>query len=54
MAALLNNEPDDHYDFIIESLTKVCLIFYLIDLVIFYLDETREITTSMGYFYSNA
>ena len=26
MAALMNNEPDDHYDFIIESLTKVCFI----------------------------
>ncbi len=24
MAGLMNNEPDDHYDFIIESLTKVC------------------------------
>ncbi len=24
MAGLINHEPDDHYDFIIESLTKVC------------------------------
>jgi hypothetical protein len=24
MAGLMNNEPDNHYDFIIESLTKVC------------------------------
>ncbi len=27
MAGLMNNEPDDHYDFIIECLTKVCGIF---------------------------
>jgi hypothetical protein len=28
MAGLMNFEPDDHYDFIIESLAKVCFVKY--------------------------
>ena len=38
MAGLMNFEPDDHYDFIIESLTKVCLILIIIDLIFLYFD----------------
>lgn len=29
MAGLMHYEPDDHYDFLIESLAKVCSIYVI-------------------------
>ncbi len=50
MAGLMNHEPENHYDFMIESLNKVCWIsYYLFVWLSVLLDEKSEITSSMGY-----